>query len=116
MRPALYRRPRRAWVKSDPSQAQPPACVLRSRAVAVAESRPSPSAILRESLDASRAEGRPWPEAWELAVAEALRDVPGGRRHVEQWRETVVWSKRYFRYAYTARGRDVCGRQIYDLG
>lgn len=82
---------------------------------------PDPSEVLRESLAASRTEGVPWNEAWELAVREALQDVPGSQRrtpasHADQWAETVAWSEPFFRFAYTRRGPDPCGRfQLYQL-
>jgi hypothetical protein len=83
-------------------------------AVAVAASRPSPPAVIREELQDARARGVEWEQAWRDATARALRDIPGGQRHRQQWIETVAWSKKYFRYAYTRRGRDP-GKQIYDL-
>ena len=81
----------------------------------------SPSETLRESLATSRTEGLPWTEAWDKAVREALQDVSGGQRrspasHADQWAETIAWSEPYFRYAYTRRGPDPCGRfAIYGL-
>ena len=71
-----------------------------------------PSERARESLQASRAEGRSFAQAWQDAQRAAFRDFKGYQR--KDWEVALEWARPFFHSAYVGRG-DRCGTGLDGL-
>jgi hypothetical protein len=66
--------------------------------------RITPATRVRVELEALRAAGVEWGEAWTLAMSEALAEIPD-RSKREDWVHVLAWCQTYFRSGYERRGR-----------
>ena len=79
--------------------------------MAVAESRQSPPAVLRQELADARQRGLEFDMAWEVAVVRALAGTRRGE-DLDTWIGAFIWAWPFFRCAYVGEAFDRCSRSF----